>query len=98
MEKSKFIKIILALVFLVSLGLNFKYLVLRKSRITVTGEYTSATSNENARFNVYIQNKSVEKAEAVEGMNTKNPAVIDAVKEFGIPKEDIKSTSLNVYR
>lgn len=98
MEKSKFIKIILALVFLVSLGLNFKYLVLRKSRITVTGEYTSATSNENARFNVYIQNKSVEKAEAVEGMNTKNQAVIDAVKEFGIPKEDIKSTSVNVYR
>ena len=98
MEKSKFLKLIFIIVFLISLGLNFRYLVFRRSRITVTGEYTSATSNENARFNVYIQNKSPEKADAVKGMNNNNQAVVDAVMEFGIPKEDVKSTSVNVYR
>ena len=98
MEKSKFLKLIFVIVFLISLGLNFRYLVFRRSRITVTGEYTSATSNENARFNVYIQNKSPEKADAVKGMNNNNQAVVDAVMEFGIPKEDVKSTSVNVYR
>ncbi len=98
MEKSKLLKLIFVLVFLVSLGANFKYLFLRRSRITVTGEYIASNSNETARFNVYIQDKSPEKATAVKGMDEKNQAIVDAVKEFGIPKEDIKSTSVNVYR
>ena len=70
----------------------------RRKTITVIGSSTKATQNQVAAFNVNINTDDADKLTAVEETNKRSGAVIDAIKSFGIPENDIKTANTSIYQ
>lgn len=66
--------------------------------ITVTGEAKSQQKTQVASFSAGVTALKDNKQEAIDEVNQKVKAIIEAVKEFGIKPEDIKTQNLNVYQ
>lgn len=68
------------------------------NRITVSGTSLNSAKNEVATFNVSVTTEDLNKEKAVEETNRKAQSIIDSIKVFGIPEEDIKTQNMNVYQ
>jgi len=66
--------------------------------LTVVGEAKSQQKTQVATFSAGVSSVNDDKQTAVNEVNRKVEAIIEAVKEFGIKAEDIKTQSLNVYQ
>lgn len=66
--------------------------------VTVIGEAKSQEKSQIAVFSAGVNAFSDDKTTAVNEVNKKVSAIIDAVKEFGITASDIKTQSLNIYQ
>jgi uncharacterized protein len=66
--------------------------------VTVSGEAKTQQKNQNARFTAGVNSVSDNKDQAIQEVNQKMQALLDAVKKFGIPSEDIKTQNISVYQ
>jgi len=66
--------------------------------ITVTGEAKTQEKSQIATFDAGVSAVNDNKETAINQVNEKIKAIIDAVKAFGIKDEDIKTQSLSVYQ
>ncbi len=66
--------------------------------ITVVGEAKSQEKSQIAIFTAGVNAYNDDKTLAVNEVNKKVEAIIEAVKEFGVTSEDIKTQSLNIYQ
>lgn len=66
--------------------------------ITVTGEAQSQERSQVAVFSAGASAINDSKEAAIADVNQKVRALIEAVKNFGIPEADIKTQNLNVYQ
>lgn len=66
--------------------------------VTVTGEAKSRQKNQIATFTAGVNAINDKKEVAVAEVNKKINDLTNAVKEFGIPEEDIKTQNLSVYQ
>lgn len=81
--------------FLPSWG-NFTFMPPRT--VTVVGEAKSQEKSQIAVFSAGVNAFNDDKTVAVNDVNKKVEAIIEAVKEFGVPTADIKTQSLNIYQ
>ncbi len=70
----------------------------RTDYVTVTGTGYAIQDNRIASFSVGVTSINSEKAEAVREMNEKSSAILDAVRNFGISEEDIKTSNYSVFQ
>lgn len=75
---------------------SFKFL--NQETVTVTGQAKSSQKSEIASFNAGVSSVNDDKEKAVSEVNQKLTAIIEAVKNFGIKPEDIKTQNLSVYQ
>ena len=68
------------------------------SSVTVVGEAKSQQKTQSAMFSAGVNAYGDDKQAAVNDVNRKVEAIIEAVKAFGIKAEDIKTQSLNIYQ
>lgn len=66
--------------------------------VTVVGEAKSQEKTQVAQFSAGVNAYGDDKQIAVNDVNKKVDAIIQAVKEFGVNAEDIKTQSLNIYQ
>ncbi|MDP4009529.1 MAG: SIMPL domain-containing protein [Candidatus Shapirobacteria bacterium] len=66
--------------------------------ISVTGEAKSQQKNQIASFTAGVNIFNDKKEVAVDEVNKKINELIDSVKKFGIPTEDIKTQNMSVYQ
>ncbi len=66
--------------------------------VTVVGEAKSQEKSQIAIFTAGVNAYNDDKTVAVNEVNKKVEAIIEAVKEFGVTSEDIKTQSLNIYQ
>jgi uncharacterized protein YggE len=66
--------------------------------VTVTGEAKSQEKTQVAMFSAGVNAFNDDKQAAVNEVNKKVEAIIEAVKEFGVKAEDIQTQSLNIYQ
>ncbi len=66
--------------------------------ITVVGEAKSQEKSQIAIFSAGVNAYNDDKQTAINDVNTKVNAIIEAAKEFGIKPDDIKTQSLNIYQ
>ncbi len=66
--------------------------------VTVTGEAESKQKTQVATFNAGISSINDNKDTAISEVNQKVSAIINAVKGFGIPAEDVQTQNLSVYQ
>lgn len=66
--------------------------------ITVTGEAKTQQKNQVARFTAGVNITNTNKDQAVSEANQKVQEIIDALKAFGIPEDDIKTQNLSIYQ
>lgn len=66
--------------------------------VTVTGSSITIQGNQIATFTAGISSVNSDKSTAVADMTGKAIETIAAVKKFGIPDVDIKTTNINVYQ
>lgn len=66
--------------------------------ISVTGESSEQRTNEVATFSAGVSVSSENKQEATQEVNDKVQKILDSVKTFGIPTEDIKTESVSIYQ
>ncbi|OGC51725.1 hypothetical protein A2W32_02750 [candidate division WWE3 bacterium RBG_16_37_10] len=66
--------------------------------ITVTGSSEKQKKNERATYSAGITVTNAEKAKAVSEANEKSSRITQAVKQFGIPQEDMKTSNINVMQ
>lgn len=66
--------------------------------ITVTGEANTQIKNQIAQFSAGVSASNDNKDTAVSEVNDKTQEIIDAVKTFGIPADDIKTQNLSIYQ
>lgn len=88
---------------LVALGGMFlpswgKLRLLAPHTITVVGEAKSQEKSQIAIFTAGVNAFNDDKNAAVSDVNKKVEAIIEAVKEFGVTSEDIKTQSMNIYQ
>lgn len=67
------------------------------STITVTGEAKSEEPTQIARFSVGVNAQGDTKESVTNEVNTKMADVIQKIKDFGIPDEDIRTQNISVY-
>ncbi len=75
-----------------------KFELLPSGAITVVGEAKSQEKSQIAVFSAGVNAFNDDKTVAVNEVNKKVEAIIDAVKEFGVTSEDIKTQSMNIYQ
>lgn len=68
------------------------------SVISVTGEAQSQQKNQVANFTAGVSAVNDSKEKAVAEVNANVAEIIKAVKDFGIPDQDIKTQNINVYQ
>lgn len=73
-----------------------KFEVLPGSSLTVTGEAKQELTSQIARFSASVVVSNDDKQTAVDEVNQKMAAVIQAVKDFGIDQKDIQTQSVSV--
>ncbi|MEK7577229.1 MAG: SIMPL domain-containing protein [Patescibacteria group bacterium] len=66
--------------------------------VTVVGEAKSQEKTQIAMFSAGVNAFGDDKQAAVNDVNKKVDAIIQAVKEFGVKADDIKTQSLNMYQ
>lgn len=66
--------------------------------VTVVGEAKSQEKSQIAIFSAGVNSYNDDKNTAVNEVNKKVEAIIEAVKEFGVTADDIKTQSLNIYQ
>ncbi len=66
--------------------------------VSVTGEAKSQQKNQIAKFSAGVNSVKENKEEAVNEVNTKMTELINALKQFGIPTDDIKTQNMSVYQ
>ncbi len=66
--------------------------------VTVVGEAKSQEKSQIAIFSAGVNAFNDDKTAAVNEVNRKVEAIIQAVKEFGVVPDDIKTQSLNIYQ
>lgn len=91
-----FVSIIFAA--LVGTGVWYLFKVLTPQTISVSGSSTSQIKNQIASYSLTIEVSDKDKAKAVEALSQRAKDVVRLIKDFGIPEEDIETTSLNVYQ
>lgn len=80
-------------------NVNWGTLSIAPSRtITVTGEAKTQIKNQVAQFSAGVSTVNDNKDTAVAEVNTKTQEIIDAVKTFGTPQDDIKTQNLAIYQ
>lgn len=94
---------VVVFVLLIGIGSMFlpswgKFVVAPSRSVTVVGEAKSQEKSQIAVFSAGVNAYNDDKNIAVNDVNKKVEAIIDAVKEFGITTEDIKTQSLNIYQ
>lgn len=67
------------------------------STITVSGQAKSEEPTQIARFSVGVNSQGDTKDGVTNDVNAKVTNIIKAVKDFGIPDEDIKTQNISVY-
>lgn len=65
--------------------------------INVTGEAKDLHANQIATFTAGVSVTDADRETAVEMASAQMTELVNAVKEFGIPAEDIKTENVNVY-
>lgn len=66
--------------------------------VTVVGEAKTKQKNQKATFSAGFNTVSDNRETAISDVNKKTQAIVDGVKAFGIPDEDIKTQNLNVFQ
>ena len=66
------------------------------STVTVSGFASEQQNNQIAEFSAGVNAVSNDKQAAIDEVNTKTDALIQAVKEFGVSEQDIKTQNLSV--
>jgi uncharacterized protein len=66
--------------------------------IVVTGFASNQTTNQKASFSVGVQATNDDKQKAIDETNQKSNEIVEAVKTFGIPPEDVKTQNLSIYQ
>lgn len=66
--------------------------------VTVSGFAKSQERNQIASFNAGVMAVADDKEEAVNEVNEKVAAIIEAVKDFGIKEEDVQTQSISIYQ
>ncbi|MBI4137435.1 SIMPL domain-containing protein [Candidatus Roizmanbacteria bacterium] len=66
--------------------------------VTVIGTAQSSVSNQVATFNAGFNAVSADKEEAVRQVDEAMTQIIEQVKAFGIPEEDIQTTGNSIYQ
>ncbi len=72
--------------------------LLPASSITVSGEAQTQTDSQIASFTAGVSEINDNRDTAVKNVNDKVTALIQAVKDFGIPESDIKTQNLSIYQ
>lgn len=67
------------------------------STLSVTGQADELHANQVATFYASITVSDVDREVAVESINTQMTDLIDQLKRFGIPEEDLQTENLSVY-
>lgn len=68
------------------------------NEITVYGKSSVFQKNQLAKFNVGVTSLDQDKEIAVKNMEDRGQALVNAIKEYGIPTEDIKTLNVSVYQ
>jgi uncharacterized protein YggE len=90
---------VLLLIVGASISNTFGIVTLGKGNyVTITGTSNSTQGNEIATFSAGVTTINSDKATAVDDMTGKATEIIDALKDFGIPDADIKTSNINVYQ
>ena len=66
--------------------------------ITVTGSSEKQKKNERATYSAGVTVTNAEKAKSVSEANEKSSRITQALKQFGIPQEDMKTSNINVMQ
>lgn len=66
--------------------------------MVVSGYASSQATNQRASFSAGVQSVNDDKQKAIDETNQKTNEIVEAVKKFGIPQEDIKTSSLSIYQ
>lgn len=87
------------LVFVLGGGYWFtNYLSIKNNTVSVSGYADTNVANQVASFSAGVSATHDKKETAVKEVNDKIASLTNAVKLFGIPAEDIKTESINVYQ
>lgn len=70
----------------------------QQESVTVVGQAQSREQNELAMFSVTVTESNVDKDQAVSQVNQEVTSILAQLESFGIPKEDIKTQSVSIYR
>ena len=97
---SLLLNIFVSIVFaaLVGTGVWYLFKVLTPQTISVSGSSSSQITNQIASYSLTLEVSDADKAKAVEGLSERSKSVTQLIKDFGIPEEDIETTSLNIYQ
>ncbi len=68
------------------------------SYITVTGTSQNKQTNQIARFTATVSAKDEDKSVVNTEISEKSEDIVNAVKEFGVSKENIQTTNVNIYQ
>ncbi len=66
--------------------------------VTVVGEAKSQTKTQIAMFSAGVNAFNDDKQAAVDEVNRKVTAIVDAVKTFGVQPEDIQTENMSIYQ
>jgi len=66
--------------------------------VTVMGEARSQASNQIASFTAGVDAVNDNKDSAIGEVNSKVEELLKAVKEFGVPSEDVKTNNISIYQ
>ncbi len=97
---SLLLNISISIVFAALIGTGVWYLfkMLTPQTISVSGSSTSQVKNQIASYSLTIEVSDADKAKAVEALTERSKNVVKMIKDFGLPEEDIETTSLNIYQ
>ncbi len=97
---SLLLNIFISIVFAALIGTGVWYLfkMLTPQTISVSGSSTSQVKNQIASYSLTIEVSDADKAKAVEALTERSKNVVQMIQDFGIPEEDIETTSLNIYQ
>lgn len=66
--------------------------------VTVIGTSSQQVLNDIASFNATVQSQNSDKQTAVDDVTSRSQEIIEFASNYGIPKTDIKTASINVFQ
>lgn len=70
----------------------------RTDYVTVTGIGYAKGDNRLATYTAGVTSINADKQQAVTEMNERSGEVVEAIKNFGIPEEDLKTSNYSIYQ